>query len=877
MQEIRLIELNKMANFFGGDMYQTYPTPSFAARLCSVGGPARRNRKLRLFSMILATLTLCCVALLSPSQTWAQQNNTIATVAGGVAPNATATSADIAGPNSAAEDANGNIYIASPSSYYVFKVNPATNTLSVVAGTGIAGFSGDGGPATLATLLSPAAVAVDKTGNVYIADLNRIREVTTDGKINTIAGTGKPCLPSWGMCGDTGPAVQAQMSTPMGLFADGSGNLYIADTGDMRIRELSGGVITTVVGNGHICDSPVQPCGDNGPALQGQLDLPIGVVLDAANNIYIGDTRDQRIRLVTASTGIISAYAGRGIFCTDSTFLCGDGGPKANARFHNPSSVSLDSAGNLYIADTLDNRIREVDAGGNQYVHTMAGTGTLGFAGDGGNAKSAELDGPVGLIVDSLGTITIADSGNQRIRQVVNTNINSIAGGGTGGDSGAPTQATLAEPLTVVWDTAGNYYIADTANNRIRKVTPGGVISTVAGNGSAGYTGDGGAATAATLNQPQAVVVDTAGDIFIADTGNLVIREVNASTQQITTIAGNGSPCDPTTARCGDGGPATKGSITFVTALALDGSDNLYIADYYGNRIRKVNGSGIISTVAGTGARGHIGDGGPATQAKLNRPYGVAADVNGNVYIADSLNNRIRCVLGVAGGCGGSSGNVGFIVPYAFTGKASFSGDGGPAEKATMQHPDEVELDPSGNLFVAAGADVVVRRIDAASQTILTVAGNAKKPGNFGFAGDGGPATKATLDNTGLSVNSSGNLLIADTGNNRIRQVDLMAAVNLPKKVSFPNTPVGQTSQPVNVNLKNTGLADLSISNVVITGRNLGDFAISQNTCGAQLAPAGICSVSVTFTPSKTGTRSAYLTITDSLGQPQVYMVGTGQ
>ncbi|HXM22682.1 MAG TPA: choice-of-anchor D domain-containing protein [Terriglobales bacterium] len=834
---------------------------------------------MQLFCTMLATLTLCCLALLSPSQTWAQQNNTIATVAGGALPNATATSADIAGPSSAVEDANGNIYIASPSSYYVFKVNPATNTLSVFAGTGIQGFKGDGAAAIKATLMGPAALAIDsKSGNIYIVDLNRIRVITPDGNINTIAGTGGTCNPSTALCGDGGSALQAQFSTPQALAVDGSGNLFIADTGDMRIREVSGGVITTVVGNGKICDSPVQPCGDNGSATLAQLDLPAGVAVDAADNIYIGDTRDQRIRLVTAATGVISAYASRGISCTDPTFLCGDGGPKATARFHNPSAVSLDSAGNLYIADTLDNRIREVDSSGNQYIHTVAGTGTLGFAGDGGSAKSAELDAPAGIIVDSLGTLTITDGGNQRIRQVVNKNINSIAGGGTGGDSGAPTQATLAEPLTVFWDTAGNYYIADAANNRIRMVTPGGVISTVAGNGSAGYTGDGGPATAATLNQPRAVAVDAAGDIFIADTGNLVIREVNASTQQITTIAGNKSPCVPTTAPCGDGGPATKASITFVTAMALDGSANLYIADYFGNRIRKVDASGTISTLAGTGARGHTGDGGPAKLAKLNRPYGVAADAAGNVYIADSLDNKIRCVVGATGGCGGSALAVGSIFTYAFaSGQPTFSGDGGPALKATMQQPYEVELDPAGNLYVGGGADVVVRRIDAASQTIVTVAGNPKRPGNFGFAGDGGPATQATLNNTGLAVNSSGALLIADTGNNRVRQVDLVAGVNLSKKMSFTTTPVGQTRQPLNANLKNTGLADLSISNVVITGRNSGDFAISQKTCGAQLAPGRSCSVSVTFTPQKTGTRSANLTITDNLGQHQVYLVGTSQ
>jgi sugar lactone lactonase YvrE len=270
------------------------------------------------------------------------------------------------------------------------------------------------------------------------------------------------------------------------------------------------------------------------------------------------------------------------------------------------------------------------------------------------------------------------------------------------------------------------------------------------------------------------VVVDASNNIYVGDNGNLVVRKVNAS-GVITTFAGSGNPCVLPTNSCGDGGPARQANLTSVTSLAVDAAGNLYIADYFDHRIRKVDTSGTITTVAGTGGKGFTGDGGPAINARLNRPYGVAVNLAGDIFIADSQNNRIRCVVAVPKGCNGSVLKVGSILTYAFNGTKTFAGDGGQAKAASQQDPLEVALDPTGNLFVSGGADEVVRRIDAATKLVSTVAGDATHPLRAGFGGDAGPATQATLDNIGLAVNASESLLIADTGNNRIRQVNLGA------------------------------------------------------------------------------------------------------
>jgi len=333
--------------------------------------------------------------------------------------------------------------------------------------------------------------------------------------------------------------------------------------------------------------------------------------------------------------GIISTVAGNG-----TAGYSGDGGPAASAELSYPYSVAVDSAGTFYIADN-NNSVRKVNASG--VISTLAGNGTAGYSGDGGPATSARLSGPAGVAVDGAGNLYIADQSNQRIRKVTAATgiITTVAGNGTAGysgDGGPATSAELNFPAGVAVDSAGNLYIADYNNSVIRKVNTSGIMTTVAGNGTGGYSGDSGPATSAELYLPIGVAVDGTGNLYIADTGNQRIRKVDAS-GIITTVAGNG-----TAGYSGDGGLAISAQLDRPTSAAVDSAGNLYIADTGNQRIRKVNASGIITTVAGNGTFGYSGDGGAATSAEFYDPDGVAVDSAGNLYIADANNQRIRKV-----------------------------------------------------------------------------------------------------------------------------------------------------------------------------------------------------------------------------------------
>jgi hypothetical protein len=331
--------------------------------------------------------------------------------------------------------------------------------------------------------------------------------------------------------------------------------------------------------------------------------------------------------------------------------------------------------------------------------------------------------------------------------------ITTIAGNGTAGYSGDGGQATAAEinvPIPLAVDGAGNIYINDTFNYRIRKVNTSGVISTIAGNGSSGFSGDGGPATAAELNFPRGIDVDGAGNIYISDQSNHRVRMVNTS-GFINTIVGNG-----TSGFSGDGGQATAAELASPGYLAIDGTGNLYIADYGSQSVRIVNTSGIINLYAGNGTAGFSGDGGQATAAELNTPVGLAIDGANNLYITDYTNYRIRKV-----------DNTGIMSTFAGTGTNGFSGDGGQATAAKISNCQGLCLDGVGNVYIADYANARIR-IVIPSGVINTIAGN----GTVGFSGDGGPATAAELSSpTDVALDASGNLYVVDAGNNRIRKV----------------------------------------------------------------------------------------------------------
>lgn len=637
-----------------------------------------------------------------------------------------ATDAMLGSVGTVVADLKGNYFIATGFTKKVYKIDPA-GIITTVAGTGTKGNSKDGIPATSAELFMADDIALDRAGNLYIADYTKIRKVDLSGIITTVAGTGLQ-----GYSGDGGPATSAEINTPAGLAIDASGNIFFADRENHVIRKIdASGFITTIAGTGTKGFS-----GENSPAASAQLNYPTGLALDASANLFITDQGNHIIRKID-NAGIISTLAG-----SQTSGFSGDGQDALMARFSAPAGITLDASGNLYVADVGNERIRKIDASG--LISTVAGNGEQGFNGDGGEATSAKLYGPNDVAIDAAGNLLIADRNNYRIRKINTAGyIITVAGTGSEGYSeglGKATAAQLYYPQDIAFDPSGNMYVAEYNNNRIRKIDPFGGISTVAGTGEPGFSGDGGAAVDAMLYNPSGVVADGAGNLYIADNNNYRIRKIDAS-GIITTVAGTGTKsfggdggaavsaylsgptdvamdasgnlyiADPENHRIrmldtegiistvagngtkgfsGDGGPATAASFNFPYAVTVDGSGNLFIVDRFNNRIRKVDTSGKITTVAGSGTQGFSGDGSAATSAFLSNPSGVATDGKGNLYISDDWNHRIRKV-----------GASGIITTVAGTGVWGDGGDGGQAIAAQLPHPSAVLSDPFGNVYIA--------------------------------------------------------------------------------------------------------------------------------------------------------------------------------
>jgi uncharacterized protein (TIGR03437 family) len=533
-----------------------------------------------------------------------------------------ATAAQLFWPWGIAIDSAGNIYFADNGNNRVREIT-TDGIIHTVAGTGVAGYNGDGIAATSANLNSPRGVAVDKAGNLYIADYSnqRVRIVTPDGKINTLAGTGVASF-----SGDGGPASKAALQFPTAVMVDPAGNLYISVIG--RVREVTpDGNIQTIAGTGATTFG-----GDGGPATSAQIG-PAGLALSSSGSLYIADNSNGRIRLVAAN-GVINTMAG-------ATHFSGDGGPATSAVMHNPYGVAFDGSGNLYIADYTNARVRKVDHSG--VMSTVAGTGNTSTTTPAGVATQVNMI-PTDVATDGAGNVYIVDWQFCRIRRVTpDGNLTTVAGSGNCGDSGdgGPATAAAFQPWGVAVDAAGTLYISDNVHSRVRKVATDGTISTFAGTGRSAAGVDGVAATDSPLRSPYGLAVDKAGNVYIADYSDYRIRMVDP-TGIITTVAGTGV----LGSLLNDGKPANTVSIYFPMGVAVDGQGNLYFTEYGIGYLRKVNASGIISTITGFPAYGFSGDGGPASAAAISSSLrGIAVDLNGDVSFADTGNQRIRKLM----------------------------------------------------------------------------------------------------------------------------------------------------------------------------------------------------------------------------------------
>jgi uncharacterized protein (TIGR03437 family) len=676
--------------------------------------------------------------------------NVIETVAGGNPPitPVSAVSASIGDPPRVALDGSGNFYFGGLHS--VFKVD-TSGTLTRIAGNGRAGYLGDGGPAIAAQLEFPAGIAVDPGGNVYVADRDAavVRCISASGAISTYAGTGVP-----GYSGDGGRAASAQLSGPLGVAIDVNGNLYVADAGNNVVRKISAnGTIATVAGNGVPGFTA-----DSVQATVTSLNSPEGVAVDASGNLYIADTVNDRVRMVSP-TGVVSTVAGTGLSAvygsiwdnTGVSTTTGDGGPATAAAVVLPTDVALDSAGNLYIADYGNGRIRQVVKG---TINTLAGTADGAPLEIGQLAASEQLNGPTGLAVNAAGILYFAEGsigtgsglapGDFRVWEINSAGV-LVAAAGNGlesysGDGGAAAVAQLDNPAGVAVDSSGNLYVADTLNHRVRKISPAGVIATVAGTGEAGVYGDGGPATSAQLDSPMGVFMGANGVLYIADTGNNRIRMV-AANGQIFTLAGNGNA-----AFYGDGLQGAFASVHAPQGITVDVNGNVLVADTGNQRIRGIAPDGTIHTVAGSGGQGFSGDGGPATSAQLNLPAALATDAAGNIYVADTGNNRVRAISPL--------GNISTVA--------------GNGSGSVLSAPQGVAVDAAGDLFIADTGHGQIREIPSGGQ-LTTIAGT----GVCCYSGDGGSPAAAALNlPQGLAVDASGDLFIADTANSAVRAIE---------------------------------------------------------------------------------------------------------
>ncbi|RYE20786.1 MAG: hypothetical protein EOP51_17095, partial [Sphingobacteriales bacterium] len=740
-----------------------------------------------------------------------------------------ATAASLLSPTDIVRDSKGNIYIAG--GHRIRRIDAVTKVITTFAGIGVKGFAGDGGLATEARFnFNQSGLAVDTAGNLYVSDdgNNRIRKIDIKTNIiTTIAGTGVA-----GSSGDNGPAIAATLNGPGKLVVDIRGIIYFSDYLNQRIRKIipQTNLITTmrvgtlaegiavdrtanylfltsgsrilrlnILGNTlSVFGGVAFPgyAGDGGSVFGAQFGALSDVAVDSYNNMYVSDLTYHVVRKINMLTNIVTTYAGKGM-----QGFSGDGGAAILATFNGPTALTTDQAGNIYVCDRDNARIRKIGSavvqtiifpviapvkigsadvalnavassglpvtytssdttvvtivngkahlvgqgsamitarqGGNinftpvqlartiavissvtstAKIFTIAGNGINAFAGDGGAAKSASLANPYAMAKDSKGNIYLATA-DSRIRRIDAATgiITTVAGTGVAGfsgDGGLAKNAQLNIPrgaLTgIAVDATGNVYIADTFNQRIRKITvTTGIITTLIGNGTPGFSGDLGLAANSFIADPEGIAVDAAGNIYFTDQYGSLVRKIAVGTNKVTTVAGRG-PLDGYQNNM----PATDVLLGFVERITLDKSGNLYIADSGYGVIRKVTTStGILTNIGGNFNNGYNGDGGLATSASLASFMGLAVDDKLNIYIADQSNNAVRRIDGVTK----------IITTVAGTGLQGYSGDNGPANLASMFYPSDVSLDKNGDLYILDYANNVVRKVGANNLVMASV------------------------------------------------------------------------------------------------------------------------------------------------------------
>jgi hypothetical protein len=637
-------------------------------------------------------------------------------------------------PSGVASYGAGNLFVADSANNTIRKIAVATRATTTLAGS--AGVSGSAdGTGAAAQFYAPRGLASDGAGNLFVVDSanNTIRKVViATGVVTTFAGSAVAAG------SDDGTGVAARFAYPQGVASDGAGNLFVTDAANYTIRKIviATGKVTTLAGTAGAAGS------DDGSGATARFSFPQGVTSDGAGNLYVTDSGNNTIRRIVIATGKVTTLAG------SAPAAGSDDGTGAKARFTAPQGITNDGAGNLFVADSVNNTIRKVVIATGA-VTTLTGSAGLTGGSDGTGAK-ALFNGPGDVASDGAGSLIVADTNNHAIRAVVIASgaVTTLAGSASsaGRDNGPATTARFQAPIGVASDGAGNLLVADSGNHAIRKI----VLATQTVSTLAGFAGkagsDDGTGAAALFDDPQGVASDGADNLFVADSDNHTIRRVVVATGVVTTLAG-----DPTTPGSDDGaGPAAR----FNTPLAVvcDGAGNLFVADSGNHTIRKiVIAGGTVTTLAGSAGIAGSADG-MAASARFDTPSGLAVDHAGNLFVADTGNRTIRKLVIATAAVSTLAGSV-----------ATAGDDDGVGTAARFDTPGALVCDSAGNLFVADSGKNTIRKIHVATQLVTTVVGTSGRWENVL-----GPLPGEIASPAGLTFLPTGELVLTDRVGNVI-------------------------------------------------------------------------------------------------------------